>query len=52
MNSLCDRYLALGKTLRISNSNPENALIMEKLGIKFIPAVFDSNEGVIPPLTN
>jgi len=25
---------------------------MEKLGRKFIPAVFDSNEGVIPPLTN
>jgi MFS superfamily sulfate permease-like transporter len=51
MNSLCDRYLALGKTLRVSNSNPENAIIIDTLGKKFIPAVFDSNEGVIPPLT-
>ena len=32
MNSLCDRYLALGKTLRVSNSNPENVLIIEMLG--------------------
>ena len=52
MNSLCDRYLALGKTLRVSNSNPENVLIIEMLGKKFIPEIFDSDEGVVPPLTN
>ena len=52
MNSLYDRYLALGKTLRVSNSNPENVLIIEMLGKKFIPEIFDSDEGVVPPLTN
>jgi len=50
MNSLFDRYLALGKCIRISNSRAENAVIIGTLGKKFLLEVFDSNEGTIPPL--